>query len=77
MLDPDFAAFLGSQPEIRDLLLQVTLSCTSGPSTLLPSALPHLETFRSVHIDPDTLGEVRTYIPGRVSLFSVGLEFMA
>jgi len=76
MLNPDFAAFLGSQPEIRDLSLQVTLSCMSGPFMLPPSVLLHLETFWSVHIDLDTLREVCTYISECVSLFSVGLEFM-
>ena len=76
-LDPDLAAFLGSQPEIRDLSLRGTLSCTSDPFTLPPSALPHLETFRSVHVDPDTLGEVRTYISERIPPFYVSLKFMA
>jgi len=76
-LDPDLAAFLGSQPEIRDLSLRGTLSCASDPFTLPPSALPHLETFRSVYVDPDTLGEVRTCIPEqRVPPFSVRLELM-
>lgn len=59
-LDPDLAAFLESQPEIRDLSLRGMPVCTSSPLafTLQPSALPHLETFRSVHVDPDTLREV-------------------
>jgi hypothetical protein len=57
-LDPDLAAFLESQPEIRDLSLRGMPVCTSSPFTLQPSALPHLETFRSVHVDPDTLCEV-------------------
>jgi len=75
-LDPDLATFLGSQPEIRDLLLQGTLSCASDPFTLPPSALLHLETFRSVHVDPDTLREVRTCIPERVPPFAVRLGLM-
>ena len=70
-LDPDLAAFLESQPEIRDLSLRGIPSCASDPFTLLPSALPHLETFRSVHVDPDTLGEVRTCISQRVPPFLV------
>ena len=57
-LDPELAAFLESQPEIRDLSLRGMLAYTSSPFTLQPSALPHLETFRSVHVDPDTLCEV-------------------
>jgi hypothetical protein len=35
---------------------------TSDPFTIPPSALPHLESFRSVHVDPDTLGEVCTLV---------------
>ncbi|KAF8258501.1 hypothetical protein EI94DRAFT_1754513 [Lactarius quietus] len=57
-LDPDLAAFLESQPEIRDLSLRGMPVCSSSPFTLQPSALPHLETFRSVHVGPDTLREV-------------------
>ena len=72
-LDPDLAAFLESQPEIRGLSLRGIPSCASDPFTLLPSALPHLETFRSVHVDPDTLGEVHTCISQRVPHFSVRL----
>jgi len=62
-LDPDLAAFLASQPEIRDLSLRGITACASDPFTLPPSALPHLETFRSIHVDPDTLGEVHTRLP--------------
>ena len=57
-LDRDLAAFLESQPEIRDLSLRGIPAYTSDPFTIPPSALPHLESFRSVHVDPDTLGEV-------------------
>jgi hypothetical protein len=57
-LDQDLASFLESQPEIRDLSLRGIPACTSDPFTIPPSALPHLESFRSVHVDPDTLGEV-------------------
>ncbi|KAI9455670.1 hypothetical protein BJY52DRAFT_1279067, partial [Lactarius psammicola] len=57
-LDPDLAAFLESQPEIRELSLRGMPACTSSPFTLQRSALPRLETFRSVHVDPDTLCEV-------------------
>jgi hypothetical protein len=57
MLDPDLAAFLESQPEIRDLSLRGIPAYTSNPFTLPPFALPHLESFRSIHVDPDT--EVR------------------
>lgn len=57
-LHPDLAAFLESQPEIRDLSLRGISAYASGPFTLQSSALPHLENFRSVHVDPDTLCEV-------------------
>ncbi|KAI0300673.1 hypothetical protein B0F90DRAFT_397693 [Multifurca ochricompacta] len=57
-LDPELAAFLESQPEICDLSLRGIPTYTSDPFTLPPSALPHLENFRSVHVDPDTLREV-------------------
>jgi len=57
-LDQDLATFLESQPEIRDLSLRGIPAYTSDPFTIPPSALPHLESFRSVHVDPDTLGEV-------------------
>jgi len=57
-LDQDLATFLESQPEIRDLSLRGMPACTSDPFTIPRSALPHLESFRSVHVDPDTLGEV-------------------
>lgn len=56
------AAFLESQPEIRDLSLRGMPVYTSSPFTLQPSALPHLETFRSVHVDPDTLREVPPHL---------------
>lgn len=72
-LDPDLAAFLESQPEIRDLSLRGMPAFTSSPFTLLPSALPHLEVFRSVHVDPDTLCEVIAMRPVQgisLSLFS-------
>jgi hypothetical protein len=58
-LDQDLATFLESQPEIRDLSLRGIPAYTSDPFTIPRSALPHLESFRSVHVDPDTLGEVR------------------
>jgi len=62
------AAFLESQPEIRDLSLRGMPACTSSPFTLQPSALPLLETFRSVHVDPDTLCEVTLrHTPSRSS----------
>jgi hypothetical protein len=54
------ATFLESQPEIRDLSLRGIPTYTSDPFTIPRSALPHLESFRSVHVDPDTLGEVGT-----------------
>jgi len=57
-LDQDLATFLESQPEIRDLSLRGIPAYTSDPFTIPRSALPHLESFRSVHVDPDTLGEV-------------------
>ena len=59
-LDPDLAAFLESQLEIRDLSLRgmPAPACASESFSLSPSALPHLESFRSVHVDPDTLSEV-------------------
>ncbi|KAH9170249.1 hypothetical protein EDB89DRAFT_1335197 [Lactarius sanguifluus] len=72
-LDPDLAAFLESQREIRDLSLRGMPAFTSGPFTLLSSALPHLEVFRSVHVDPDTLCEVIATRPVQgisLSLFS-------
>ncbi|KAN0135128.1 hypothetical protein V8E53_007019 [Lactarius tabidus] len=72
-LDPDLAAFLESQPEIRDLSLRGMPVYTSSPFTLQPSALPHLGTFRSVHVDPDTLREVIATRPVQgisLSLFS-------
>lgn len=59
-LDQDLATFLESQPEIRDLSLRGIPAYSSDPFTIPRSALPHLESFRSVHVDPDTLGEVRT-----------------
>ncbi|KAI9455668.1 hypothetical protein BJY52DRAFT_1279064, partial [Lactarius psammicola] len=59
-LDPDLAAFLELQPEIRELSLRGMPACTSSPFTLQRSALPRLENFRSVHVDPDTLCEVLT-----------------
>lgn len=66
------AAFLESQPEIRDLSLRGMRACTSSLFTLQPSALPHLETFRSVHVDPDTLREVS---PSPLSLL-LGYAYM-
>jgi hypothetical protein len=57
-LDPDLAVFLVSQPEICDLSLRDITACASDPFTLPPSALPHLENFHSIHVDPDTLHEV-------------------
>ncbi|KAI0298212.1 hypothetical protein BC826DRAFT_119904 [Russula brevipes] len=72
-LDPDLAAFLESQPEIRDLSLRGIPAYTSNPFTLPPSALPHLESFRSIHVDQDTLGEVIATRPVQgisLSLFS-------
>jgi hypothetical protein len=58
-LDLDLATFLESQPEIRDLSLRgIPLTYTSSSFTLPASALPHLKTFRSVHVDPDTLHSV-------------------
>ncbi len=62
-LAQDLATFLESQPEIRDLSLRGIPAYTSDPFTIPPSALPHLESFRSVHVDPDTLGEVSAYPP--------------
>ena len=61
-LDQDLATFLESQPEIRDLSLRGIPAYTSDPFTIPPSALPHLESFRSVHVDPDTLGEVSALV---------------
>ncbi|KAI0298206.1 hypothetical protein BC826DRAFT_1174148 [Russula brevipes] len=61
-LDPDLAAFLESQPEIRELSLRGISTYTSNPFTLPPSALPHLESFRSIHVDPDTLREGRAWV---------------
>ena len=61
-LDQDLATFLESQPEIRDLSLRGIPAYTSDPFTIPPSALPHLESFRSVHVDPDTLGEVTSLV---------------
>ncbi|KAI0247345.1 hypothetical protein BJV78DRAFT_945249 [Lactifluus subvellereus] len=72
-LHPDLAAFLESQPEIRDLSLRGIPAYASGPFTLQTSALPHLENFRSVHVDPDTLCEVistRPVVGISLSLFS-------
>src|SRR6266702_222481 len=57
-LDPDLAAFLESLPETRDLSPRGISACISSPFTLQHSVVPHLETFRSVHVDPDTLCEV-------------------
>ena len=65
-LDQDLATFLESQPEIRDLSLRGMPAYTSDPCsdpfTITRSALPHLESFRSVHVDPDTLGEVSVLV---------------
>jgi hypothetical protein len=62
-LDLDLSAFLESQPEIRDLSLRgIPPAYTSEPFTLPASALPHLENFRSVHVDPDTLREVNARV---------------
>ncbi|KAF8495925.1 hypothetical protein F5888DRAFT_509673 [Russula emetica] len=72
-LDQDLATFLESQPEIRDLSLRGIPAYTSDPFTIPRSALPHLESFRSVHVDPDTLGEVIATRPVQgisLSLFS-------
>ena len=44
-------------------------ACASSPFTLQPSALLHLETFRSVHMDPNTLRDV---IPSRLSRLLLG-----
>jgi hypothetical protein len=62
-LDADLAAFLESQPEIRDLSLRGIHSSSSNPFTLPQSALPHLESFRSPYVDLDTIGEVCSWMP--------------
>ncbi|KAF8260914.1 hypothetical protein EI94DRAFT_1609225, partial [Lactarius quietus] len=72
-LDPDLAAFLESQPEIRDLSLRGMTIYSSSLFILQPSALPHLETFCSVHVVPDTLFELIAARPVQgisLSLFS-------
>ena len=60
---------LESRPEIRDLSLRSVRACASSPFTLQPSALLRLETFRSVHMDPNTLRDV---IPSRLSRLHLG-----
>ena len=67
-LDQDLATFLESQPDIRDLSLRGIPAYTSDPFTIPRSALPHLESFRSVHVDPDTLGEVHAHLSIVLSL---------
>ena len=68
-LDPDLLAFFESQPEIRDLSLRGMRTRTPSPPTFQPSALEHLETLHSVHMDPDTLREVS---PSPLSLLHFG-----
>ena len=67
------AAFLESQPEIRDLSLRGIPSYTTDPFTLKRSTLPHLENFRSVQLDPDTLGEVGAYLADPI-FCQIGIE---
>jgi hypothetical protein len=44
--------------EICDLSLRGITACASDPFTLPPSALPHLGSFHSIHVDLDALHEV-------------------
>ncbi|KAI0294372.1 hypothetical protein BC826DRAFT_1104660 [Russula brevipes] len=73
-LDPDLAAFLESQPKVRDLSLRGIPAYTSNPFTLPPSALPHLESIPLIHVDPDTLGEVTATRPVQGISLSLFLE---